>query len=67
MGQPIGGRPRWLPVDETRAGGSIRRHPFPAHRWWRNQMRSRRRTDMPVIEVDNLYKRYGDQVAVDDL
>jgi ABC-2 type transport system ATP-binding protein len=30
-------------------------------------MRSRRRTDMPVIEVDNLYKRYGDQVAVDDL
>jgi ABC-2 type transport system ATP-binding protein len=22
---------------------------------------------MPVIEVDNLYKRYGDQVAVDDL
>jgi ABC-type Fe3+/spermidine/putrescine transport system ATPase subunit len=30
-------------------------------------MRSRRRTDMPVIEVDNLSKRYGDQVAVDDL
>jgi ABC-2 type transport system ATP-binding protein len=30
-------------------------------------MRSRRRTDVPVIEVDNLYKRYGDQVAVDDL
>jgi ABC-2 type transport system ATP-binding protein len=30
-------------------------------------MRSRRRTDTPVIEVDNLYKRHGDQVAVDDL
>ena len=33
----------------------------------REPLRLRRQTDMPVIEVEHLHKRYGDTVAVDDI